>query len=154
LGKFRKAAPEEQQVGEDGTETFEFKGHTIRDSAKQRKEAVSICKSYVAGVVMSMHDRFADNDDAEVLTALGNFFNPTVPRSDKISDVDVVSEYLGSVGSEGAVDGFDLFLTYMHSLVDSGSKIVRSSRDAANIALKKRDLYPAAAESAQPLLVQ
>ena len=87
-----------------------------------------------------MHDIFADNDDAEVLTALGNFFNPTVPRSDKVSDVDVVSEYLGSVGSESAVDGLDLFLTNMHSLVDSGSKVVRSSRGAANIALKKRDL--------------
>ena len=76
-----------------------------------------------------------------------NFFNQTVPRSDKVSDIDIVSEYLGSVGSESAVDGLDLFLTYMHSLVDSGSKVVRSSRDAANITLKKRDLYPAAAVS-------
>ena len=41
----------------------------------------------------------------------------------------------------------------MHSLVDSGSKVVRSSRGADNIALKKRGLYLAAAESAERLLV-
>ncbi|XP_052797650.1 E3 SUMO-protein ligase KIAA1586-like [Mya arenaria] len=153
LVQFLKQVPEEPKTGDDGLETFEFHGHTIRDANKQRREAVSICESFSAGVVRSMHDRFADNDDAAILTAMSNIFNPVVQKTDKASDVVVASEYLCSLGYENCREDLELFLSFMHSLVDSGSKVVKHTKDVANLAMKKKDLYPAAAEAAERMLV-
>ncbi|XP_052264597.1 E3 SUMO-protein ligase KIAA1586-like isoform X2 [Dreissena polymorpha] len=148
LSTFLSQVPDEPQTGDDGLETFEFQGHTIRDGAQQRKEAVSIAKSFSAAMIRTIHDRFVDNDDAAILTALSNIFNPTVRKDDKVSD-----EYLCSLGFESCREDLSLFLGYLHSLVDSGNRTIRGSRDAANIAMKKMDLYPAEAEAAGRFLL-
>ncbi|XP_052223995.1 uncharacterized protein LOC127839652 [Dreissena polymorpha] len=145
--------PVEPRTGDDGLETFEFQGHTIRDSSKQRQEAVSICDSFSAGIIRSMNDRFADNHDAGVLTSLSILFNPAIAKDSKVKHVDVVAEYLCSVGFEGCLESLGMFMNFMQSLVDSGNKIVGNSRDSANLAIKKKDVYPAAAEAAERLLV-
>ncbi|WAR04744.1 hypothetical protein MAR_020113 [Mya arenaria] len=95
-----------------------------------------------------MHDRFADNDDAAILTAMSNIFNPVVQKTDKANDVVVASEYLCSLGYDNCREDLELFMSSMHSLVDSGSKVVKHTKDAANLVMKKKDMYPAAAELA------
>ncbi|KAH3714991.1 hypothetical protein DPMN_057694 [Dreissena polymorpha] len=89
-------------------------------------------------MIGTIHDRFVDNDDAAILTALSNIFNPTVRKDDKVSDVEVAAEYLCSLGFESCREDLSLFLGYLHSLVDSGNRTIRGSRDAANIAMKKQ----------------
>ncbi|KAH3795399.1 hypothetical protein DPMN_148949 [Dreissena polymorpha] len=100
-----------------------------------------------------MNDRFADNHDAGVLTSLSILFNPAIAKDSKVKHVDVVAEYLCSVGFEGCLESLGMFMNFMQSLVDSGNKIVGNSRDSANLAIKKKDVYPAAAEAAERLLV-
>ena len=48
------------------------------DSSKQRNEAVKVCDQFVNDVVKSLNVRFSDNEDCLILTALSNFFNPSV----------------------------------------------------------------------------
>ncbi|WAR23666.1 LOW QUALITY PROTEIN: hypothetical protein MAR_037335, partial [Mya arenaria] len=45
-------------------------GYIIRDANKQQREAVSICETFSAGVISSMHGQFADNDDGSILTSM------------------------------------------------------------------------------------
>lgn len=153
LRKFMSQVPTEPQVGEDGLTTFDFQGHTIRDGAKQREEAVSACDKFITGMVRSMNDRFSDNEDSSVLSAFSNFFNPLVDRDSKEGDVEVITEYLCKVGFECCSDELDLFLGYAHTLVRDGNKSVKSSKDLANLAIRKKDVYPVAAEAAERFLV-
>ncbi|XP_060571778.1 E3 SUMO-protein ligase KIAA1586-like isoform X2 [Ruditapes philippinarum] len=153
LSKFLSQVPHEPQVGDDGLMTFQYQGHTIRDGEKQRQEANSICDKFVKGMVRSMNDRFSDNDDSVVLTALCNYFNPVVDKDSKVDDVDVIVEYLGNVGVECNVDDLDMFLGYAHALISEGNKSVKAPNDVANLALRKKDVYPVASEAAERLLL-
>ena len=102
LAEFLKVVPGKPQVDSDGLETFEHCDHTTRDSKKQRKEALSICKQFLNGIESSLHERFSSNKDAVVMTCLSNFFNPmAMLQSDLSSDNEQVAEYLGSVGFMG-----------------------------------------------------
>ena len=76
LSGFLKVVPSEPQQDSDGLQTFEFQGHTIRDSEKQRLEAMSICGQFLTGMVKSLQERFSCTSDAIVMTSLSNFLNP------------------------------------------------------------------------------
>ncbi|XP_045211119.2 zinc finger protein 862-like [Mercenaria mercenaria] len=132
LSGFISQVPDEPQVGEDGLTTFEYQGHTIRDGEKQRKDAVSVCDKFVAGMIRSMNDRFCDNEDSTVLTSLSNFFYPVLERESKVDDTEVIVEYLGKVGLECSIDDLDMFLRFAHFLIKEGNKSVKSPRDVAN----------------------
>ena len=153
LTKFLSQVSAEPQVDVDGLVTFQFQGHTIRDSSKQRDEAVKVCDQFVTGVVKSLNVRFSDNEDCSILTALSNFFNPGVSKTTKGADIDLVNEYLATVGVEGKRDELSCFLNFAHASHDNGNKSVVSSRDMANLALRHKDVYPAASEAAGRLLV-
>lgn len=153
LSKFLSQVPHEAKVGEEGLVTFQYQGHTIRDGEKQRQEALSICDKFVTGMIRSMNDRFSDNDDSVVLTALCNYFNPLVDKDKKVDDVDVVVEYLGNLGVECNVDDLDMFLGYAHALISEGNKSVKVPKDVANLAIRKKDVYPAAGEAAERFLL-
>ncbi|XP_053388248.1 zinc finger protein 862-like [Mercenaria mercenaria] len=153
LSGFISQVPDEPQVGDDGLTTFEYQGHTIRDGEKQRKDAVSVCDKFVAGMIRSMNDRFCDNEDSTVLTALSNLFNPVLERESKVDDTEVIVEYLGKVGLECSIDDVDMFLRFAHSLIKEGNTSVKSPRDVANLAIRKKDVYPTAAEAAERFLL-
>ena len=61
--------------------TFEFKGHTIRDSSKQRDEAVSVCKKFVSAVIVNLRDRFVSKGDGQVMSAMCSLFDPSLIAS-------------------------------------------------------------------------
>jgi len=63
-----------------------------------------VCDQFVNGVVKSLNVRFSDNEDCFILTALSNFFNPSVNKVSKGGDIDVVNEYLATVVVEGSRD--------------------------------------------------
>ena len=63
-----------------------------------------MCDQFVNGVVKSLNVRFSDNEDCLILTALSNFFNPSVNKVSKGGDIDVVNKYLATVVVEGSRD--------------------------------------------------
>lgn len=101
LSEFLGQVPSEPSTDSDGLVTFMFQGHTIRDSEKQRVEAVSVCDQFVTGLVKGLNARFSDNEDSATLTALSNFFDPAVSKDCKGTDIDLVGDFLGTVGMEG-----------------------------------------------------
>ena len=85
----------------------------MRDGKKQRKEALYICNHFLGGIVNSLWERFSSNKDAVVMTCLSNFFNPLTLQSDLSSDIEVVSDYLGSIGFQGYRDEVIKFCKYV-----------------------------------------
>jgi len=47
--------------------TFQYKGHTIRDSAQQRSESSSACSQFVSIVIDNLRSRFTEEGDTSVL---------------------------------------------------------------------------------------
>lgn len=116
-------------------------------------EAESVCNQFVDGVIQSLNSRFSDNADSSVMISLSHIFNPSVPADTKESDNEVIAEYLGLVGFEGFHDELVHFVSYLGELVAQDSKTVRNSRDAAILASRKKDVYPAVAEAASRFLI-
>ena len=125
----------------------------MKDSLKQRDEAVKVCDQFVIGVVKSLNVRFSDNEDCSILTGLSNFFNPSVSKACKGADMDVINDYLATVGVEGSREELSFFLNFAHAIHDNGNKSVTSTRDMANLAIRHKDVYPAVFEAAGRLLV-
>ena len=143
LAEFLKVVPGKPQVDSGDLETFEHCGHTIKDSEKQRKEALSICNQFLNGIVSSLHERFSSNKDAVVMTCLNNFLNPMAKlQSDSSSDIEQVAEYLGSVGFMGHREELVRFSKYVVNMLGSGSKLVSTVRDVCNLAINNSDTFP------------
>ena len=68
-------------------------------------------------------------------------------------NLEVVSEYLGQVGRCGFRDELERFVHFAHSCISNGSKSVSCVKDMVNLAIKHKDLYPAACEAGERLLV-
>ena len=71
-----------------------------------------------------LNSRFSDNSDGAILTGLSNVFNPVLSMADKEGDIDVVTDYLGTVGMEGYKDQVTAFCKYTQSICDSGHKTI------------------------------
>ena len=153
LSKFLSVCPSEPVSDASGLFTFEFNGHTIRDGAKQRSEAFHVCDLFVEGMIKNLNSRFSNNADSLVLSSLSNLFNPLISHSLKSDDVEHVSDYLDSVGFQGYREELLDFVVYVGHMVDIGSKVVSNSRDVANLAIRKKEVYPAVAEAAERFLV-
>ena len=153
LEQFLDNVPKEPQVDTDGLYTFEYLGHTIRDSEKQRVEAESVCTKFVDYMISSLNERFSDNEDTAVLSAFSSIFRPNVEIEEKAKDIDVVSQYLFKIGYEAGREEFEMFLEYIDTLVKSGNRSVRNAKDVANLAIKKQEVYPTVAEVAGRFLV-
>lgn len=74
-------APSSSSVDSSGLCNFDFKGHCIRDSSKQRAEAVSACEKFVSGVIDNLRDRFVSEGDGKVMSALCSIFDPSLISS-------------------------------------------------------------------------
>ncbi|KAJ8301785.1 hypothetical protein KUTeg_020772 [Tegillarca granosa] len=130
--------------------------HTIRDSAKQRQEAVSVCEQFVTGVVENLRDRFSDKGNALVMTVVSGLFDSLVIASDSglsSDDIDTITTYLQSVSIKKAdldneILGFHEYIRNM-----SGSKTVSSIKDVAQVAVKQICNYPSLGLLAKRLLV-
>jgi hypothetical protein len=81
LSAFLKQVPSSPCVDASGLCTFEFQGHTLRDSAKQREEAVSACDKFIVGVMENLKDRFVCEGDSKIMSALCAVFQPSVIAS-------------------------------------------------------------------------
>ena len=90
LSAFLSITPSEPSLDASALCTFEFKSHTIRDSAEQRRVALSVCEKFVDSVVANLYSRFADNEDSAVMNSHGNLFNLHIfsitPDFDTVSD--------------------------------------------------------------------
>ena len=153
LDSFLASVPSVPQLDEDGLCTFQFENHCIRDSDKQRSEAASVCEKFVTSLIKSLNERFSDNADSEVLSALSNMFNPLVEKSSKDREIDILSDYLGSVGMLGCKGELRAFVDFSHTMLEQGCKALTCTRDMANLALKHQDVYPGAAKATRRLLV-
>ncbi|KAJ8303661.1 LOW QUALITY PROTEIN: hypothetical protein KUTeg_018771 [Tegillarca granosa] len=98
LAEFLSVVPSEPMLDSDGLYTFQFKGHTIRDSAQQRKEAVSSCEAFVDHTVSNLKERFSDGKDAKIMSAMCAVLNPSLDGQLSSDDVKTVGDYLSSCG--------------------------------------------------------
>ncbi|KAH3741243.1 hypothetical protein DPMN_047964 [Dreissena polymorpha] len=69
------------------------------------------------------------------------------------SDIDTVSDYLGTVGIEGSQSELLCFANFTKASHNSGNKSVTDIHSAANLAIKSVHSYTASAEAAKRLLV-
>ncbi|KAH3870269.1 hypothetical protein DPMN_033451 [Dreissena polymorpha] len=104
-------------------------------------------------MVKSLNSRFSDNSDGSVLTAMSNLFDPSISVTQILSDIDTVSDYLGTVGIEGSQSELLCFANFARASHNSGNKSVTDIHSAANLAIKNVNSYPASAEAAKRLLV-
>ena len=81
LSSFLQETPSSPSLDPSGLCTFEFKGHTIRDSSKQRDEAISACEKFVSGVIVNLRDRFVSKGDGQVMSAMCSLFDPSLIAS-------------------------------------------------------------------------
>ncbi|KAH3851366.1 hypothetical protein DPMN_093846 [Dreissena polymorpha] len=86
-------------------------------------------------------------------TAMSNLFDPSIPVPQIHSDIDTVSDYLGTVGIEGSQSELLCFANFARASHNSGNKSVTDIYSAANLAFKNVHSYPASAEAAKRLLV-
>lgn len=94
--------PADPQLDSEDFYTFQFGGHTIRDSTVYRSEAEKVSIQFVDNMVKSLYDRFSDNDDAASLTSMTIFFNPSLKNIDISADIDTINDFLATLGKEGS----------------------------------------------------
>jgi len=76
LCRFLETVPAEPTLDECGLYKFEFEGHTIRDGAQQRPEAKVAYDTFVTNVVIGLRQRFSEDGDARVMSAMVSVFQP------------------------------------------------------------------------------
>ena len=135
MKQFLQVTPQTPEINKDGLFTFEYEGHTITDGVKQRTEAESVCQKFLNNMVTSLNSRFSDNSDGSVLTAMSNLFYPSIPVPQIHSDIDNVSDYLGTVGIEGSQSELLCFANFARASHNSGNKSVTDIHSAANLAI-------------------
>ncbi|KAJ8314504.1 hypothetical protein KUTeg_006654 [Tegillarca granosa] len=125
LVQFCKMAPPEPVVDEMGTCSFQFRGHTIRDSASQRSEAVSACEIFVSNVIDNLKDRFTEKGDASILCALNN---PSCLV--EAVEEDVVSEVVRSKSEcRQEILGF---VSFAKTKIESNCKVYSTSKEVVH----------------------
>ncbi|KAJ8314507.1 LOW QUALITY PROTEIN: hypothetical protein KUTeg_006657 [Tegillarca granosa] len=136
LVQFCKMAPPEPVVDEMGTCSFQFRGHTIRDSASQRSEAVSACEIFVSNVIDNLKDRFTEKGDASILCALNKFFSPSCLV--EAVEEDVVSEVVSYLcncmaGSKSECRQEILgFVSFAKTKIESNCKVYSTSKEVVH----------------------
>ena len=55
---------------------YEFGGHTIKDSIKQRNKAPELCKQFCAKVVENLESKFDPTGDSAFLSVISNILTP------------------------------------------------------------------------------
>ena len=70
ISRFLSEIPAEPSLDSAGLCTFEYKGHTISDNAKQSSEAALSCAKFIDIVVDNLKARFTEEGDSIVLSAL------------------------------------------------------------------------------------
>ncbi|KAJ8300535.1 hypothetical protein KUTeg_022054 [Tegillarca granosa] len=144
---FLADVPSEPSIDSAGLCAFEYKGHTIRDGATPRSEAVSACQSFVRNVVMHLRDRFTEEDDAVILGALTKLFDPTMfsSQQDLWDTVDTVVSYLTSWG-QGSVSTLTQevksFMAFARVQVLQNVKVFSCVRDLIQLAVRCKSKYP------------
>jgi len=159
---FLSQVPAQPILDSMGLCTFQYKGHTIRDSAQQRSESSSACSQFVSIVIDNLRSRFTEEGDASVLGALTKLFDPSLysqSESDNsiLSEVSsVVSSYLSSCGlGDISVVSQELvgFISYASVQVSRSPKLFSSVKDLVQLAVRSSTTYPAVSVAAECLLV-
>ncbi|KAJ8300973.1 hypothetical protein KUTeg_022492 [Tegillarca granosa] len=144
---FLADVPSEPSIDSAGLCAFEYKGHTIRDGATSRSEAVSACQSFVRNVVMHLRDRFTEESDPVILGALTKLFDPTMfsSQQDLWDTVDTVVSYLTSWG-QGSVSTLTQevksFMASARVQVSQNVKVFSCVRDLIQLAVRCKSKYP------------
>ncbi|KAJ8303737.1 hypothetical protein KUTeg_018660 [Tegillarca granosa] len=143
--KCGSCCPSEPMLDSDGLYTFQFKGHTIRDRAQQRKEAVSSCEAFVDHTVSNLKERFSDGKDAKIMSAMCAVLNPSLDGQLSSDDVTTVGDYLSSCGIKDSAcfaQELSSFNGYVKVQVNKNSESVNSVKDVAQLGLKLLDIFP------------
>lgn len=159
--EFLSKVPSQPCQDETGLCTFEYKGHTIRDSQQQRSEAVSVCHQFVKNVVSNLRDRFTDEGDARVLNSMTQLFDPLTYIHSVDGDVftDIISRLSGYLSvcskcKESEVsDNLRSFVSYAKTVLDQNGKVYGSVSDMVQLAIRCKSTYPSVAMAAECLLV-
>lgn len=157
LSSFLQQAPSSPSVDSSGLCTFDFKGHCIRDSSKQRAEAVSACEKFVSGVIANLRDRFVSEGDGKVMSALCSIFDPsfissTIPPSQET--LTTLSDFLQKCSFSNSEDlcsevvGFHEFVRHVGS-----SAGLTSVKDIAQFSFRHSSVYPVVGYLGRRLLV-
>lgn len=157
LSAFLQHAPTEPTLDKSGLFTFEFQGHTVRDSLSQRSEAVRACSSFIETVKASLQSRFTDSGDAKILSALSRFFDPHCfsDRTPPSEDIDVIAKHL-SVCKVGEVRECRVelgnFVEFCRARLQANPKAFLTSTDVCQVAFRARELFPIVAAAAGRLI--
>ena len=106
------------------------------------QDAIQICSSSVQKIFAVLRpDLLIIKIVLYSVTAMNNFFNPTIELDNKQDDLEITEEYLFKLGFDGCREELELVLAYLDSLVKNGNKCVAKSKDVAS-------LHPASSEVA------
>ena len=131
---FKTSVPD--AVSESGY--FEFQGHMIKDSEKQRVEAKRCCSQFGEKVVENLRDRFADVGNSKVLRTFCGLFDPAVFVSGgEVLDefVDIVS---GHMCNEELREEYECF---RNDVMENYGKVANDVNSVCQIALRKRFVW-------------
>ena len=151
LARVLEIVPESPQTDHDGLVTFQFHGHTIRDSLAQRIESDKHCSQFITMMIKSLQERFSNNADGLVLTSLGNFFNPVLKNVE--GDIEEITDCLGCIGMEGYRSELVNFADYAREYHENGNQSVKDINTCLNLAIRNKEVFHASAEAAEHLLV-
>ena len=142
---FKTSVPD--AVSEVGN--FEFHGHIIKDSEKQRVESEKCCVQFGQKLLENLRERFADVGDSKILRAFCSLFDPVV----FVSEGEVLDECIKTVCEHVCEEEFrEQYECFRNDVITNYSKVANDINSVCQIALRKRDMYGCVADVAYKLL--
>ncbi|KAJ8313839.1 hypothetical protein KUTeg_008400 [Tegillarca granosa] len=136
------------QVPDEASSSFNFKGHIVKDSDKQRSDAESACSYFVTNLVSNLNARFSSNQDTSVLLSMCQIFYPLVfakPASDLfLNSVNEVAVFQASTSTCKSIvdDVKEEIVSFCHQIVENHGKIANSVNDVCQLAIKQGSNFP------------
>ena len=161
LSAFLKSIPETpvESALIPGQYEFEYDGHILKDSYKQRQEAESICRQFIESILINLESRFDKSGDSAILSAIQNLFTPSTIA--KVTDPDsyhamtndakLVSQFFLPVNNASIQDEFTDFANDLQNNVNK-FKLLKNVYDVMQYAISIKELYPNVADIAMRFL--
>ncbi|KAG1673887.1 Zinc finger protein 862 [Nymphon striatum] len=131
------------------TGSFEFHGHVIKDSEKQREKAERCCTQFGEKLLENLRERFADVGDSKVLKAFCGLFDPAV----FVREGEALDECIKTVSEHVCEEEFrEEYECFRNDVMNNFSKVANDINSVCQIALRKRDMYGCVADVAYKLL--
>jgi hypothetical protein len=158
FSKFRQEVPKEVNEGVNGCE-FEFRGHVVKDSEKQRADAQGACVKFGQNLLTNLKSRFAEKGDADVMSAMCGVFEPSVFAGEGLeaewfeSCVEKVADYMSEFENVERDEVKEQVNAFVSVVRKSYGHCCNNINDVCQVALKHGEVYPIVSQLAVKLLV-